>query len=70
MRGLFYGRMRLRCNALNLQGLNDNGSLWLVLVISRNGGDFIDNRLTLDNFAEDGVFSGQPGGCRDGDEKL
>ena len=48
----------------------DDGLVGLVLSAAGDEGDFGDDLLALDDFAEDGVVAGEPGRGGDSDEEL
>ena len=56
--------------ALDGYGLEDYFLVGFVLVIAGDERDFVDDVLAFNDFAEDGVLAGEPGGGRDGDEEL
>ena len=57
-------------DALDDYGLEDDGFVGLVLAAAGDEGDFGDDVLAFDNFAEDGVVAGKPGSGANGDEEL
>ncbi len=57
-------------DALDGDGLEDNGAFRAVHAVAGDSADLLDDVVAFDDFAEDGVFAGEPGGGSYGDEEL